>query len=240
MKKGYVGTYSGSEVTGLQYIYTANYHLGTVTKLKFDGKLMVESSYLIKEKAGCHQIIKHHGKLYVPCLYLDKIYVFDQQLTKMDEITFPKGSGCRHGVVSVDEKYLYVIGELSNKVYAINLNTYEIENEITVLPHGDEYKEGSGAIRLSKDGTKLYISTRECNIITVIKVKGKELEVVSIFSAEGDHPRDILNVVQDKYLLVANRYSNELCAFDIKNNNKLINKITIPEVVSIVVESNGV
>ncbi len=219
-----------------EYIYTANYHLGTITKLKFEKKLEVIGTYLIREKAGCHQVVSYEEKLFVPCLYLDKIVVLDKELDKLNEISFPKGSGCRHGVVSADNKYLYVIGELSNKLYVVNLHTYEIVNEISVLPNKEENKEGSAAIRLSLDGSELYVSTRDMNIITVLEVKGEELEVVSIFPTEGEHPRDILNIENEKYLLVANRLSNELCSFDMNAGGKLVNKIGIPEGVSIVME----
>lgn len=222
-------------VTG-EEIYTANYHLGTVTKLSFDGKLTVESTYLIKEKAGCHQVIVYNDKVFVPCLYLDTIYVFDKNLNKLNEIPFPSGSGCRHGALSEDEKYLYVVGELSNKLYVLNLSTYEIENEISILPDGMDKCEGSAAIRLSKDGKKIFVSTREINIITVVEVEGIMLEIETIFSVEGDHPRDIMNVMDDQYLVVANRFSNELCSFDMKNGYRLINKIQIPDGVSIAME----
>lgn len=222
-----------------EYIYTSNYHLGTVTKLKLGTKLEVVASYFIQEKAGCHQVILHDDKLYVPCLYLDVIYVFDKNLHKISEIMFPKGSGCRHGVVSKDGNYLYVIGELSNKLYVVDLKDYTIVNESSVLPNGEENQEGSAAIRLSMDGTRLYVSTRDKNIVTILEVNGKEVKVLSIFSTEGDHPRDILNVENDTYLLVSNRLSNELSLFDLNSNNKLVQKISIPEGVSIVVEGEA-
>lgn len=220
-----------------EFIYTANYHLGTVTKLKFTNKLEVVASSLIKEKAGCHQVIACQGKILVPCLYLDCIKIFDENLGYLGEIIFPKGSGCRHGVVSKDEQYLYVIGELSNILYVVDLHTYQIVNNISVLPNGEINKEGSAAIRLSEDGVCLFVSTRDENIITVVNLDGKELEITSIFSTEGDHPRDILNIIDDQYLLVANRNSNEILSFAIRNGYKLVNKIFIPESVSIVIES---
>ncbi len=218
-------------------IYTTNYSDGTVCKLHFDPKtkkLSLVTSYSVQEKAGCHQAILMDGKYLVPCLLLDKILVFDENLKKLDEIPFPQGSGPRHGVVSKDAAYLYIIGELSNKVYAVNTKTKEIEAEISILPQGEEQNHGGAALRLSEDGKRLYASTREeQNRITTLDISGKDMTVESTFSSQGRHPRDILNVLNDRYLLVANRGTNTLHSFDIHNKYKEINNVEVPEGVSI-------
>lgn len=219
-------------------IYTTNYHQGTVNKLSFDPKtetLSHVAGHFIQEKAGAHQAIPYEDKILVPCLHLDCIKIFQEDLTPVGEIVFPTGSGPRHAVLSQEGDYLYVIGELSNMVYAVNLKTGEIASEISILPEGDVQNHGGAALRRSDDGTRLYASTREeQNRVTALKIDGAKMTVEASVSSGGKHPRDILNVLEDRYLLVANRGSNTLHSLDIQNKYEEINQIEIPEGVSIV------
>lgn len=219
-------------------VFTSNYHLGTVSKLTFNPetqKLSHVKSHLIREKGGCHQVIPQGTLLFVPCLHLDKVELFLEDLTPQGEINFPTGSGPRHGVISKNGDYLYVLGELSNRIYAVNLKTREIEEDMSILPEGQEQNHGGAALRLSDDGTQLFASTREeQNRVTAVAVDGSKMSIIHTTTAGGKHPRDILNVLEDRYLLVANRGSNTLHSLDIHNKYEEINKVEVPEGVSIV------
>lgn len=206
------------------YIYTLNYHLGTITQLKFDDKLEVLQTHLVKSKAGLHQIVGINNKLYVPCLLLDCIQVFDNNLNYITEIKFEQGTGPRHFVVSGD--YLYVVGELCNKLYCVDLNTYEIVTEICLLLDGETNITGSCAIKMNKDGNLLYVSTRIKNVISIIKIDGCKMSLEKVFSSFGNSPKDLQ--LFDEYLVVANQDSNEVCAISLQDFS-LINKITINE-----------
>lgn len=219
-------------------IYTTNYHQGTVSKLHFDeksNKLSFVTSHAVAKKAGCHQAIPFQDKIFAPCLHLDKVLLLQQDLSPVGEIKFPTGSGPRHGVLSKDGAYLYVIGELSNEVYVVDSASLEILSKTSILPEGEMQDHGGAALRLSEDGTVLYATTREPqNRITSLEIKGTNLVTKHSSSANGKHPRDILNVCQDRYLLVANRGSNTLHSLDIQNEYKEINRVEVPEGVSIV------
>lgn len=218
-----------------EYVYCSNYHLGTVTQLEYrDGRLKLLAQSLIQEKAGAHQVISHGEHLYVLCLHLNKIVVFSKNLEVLDEILFPHGAGCRHGVICKEEKYLYVLGELSNEIYCISLKKREILSKISILTDGIHSNEGGSALRISQDGTRLYASTRgEVNGIALVKIQGETMELKQFISSEGNHPRDILNICKDKYLLVANQHSDSLVVFDCENNYKMTDKVNIPEGVAL-------
>lgn len=212
-------------------IYTSNYHTGIISKLKYTNKVELLNTYVIENKCGSHQIIKIDNYIYVPCLNLDCITVFDLDLKLVKKIDMPKNSGPRHAALSKDNKYLYVIGELSNKVYAINTSTNQIENEIMLSNDGNSK---SSAIRISNDGKFLYTSTRVSNTINVISISGSAMSIDSTFNSLGDETRDILNILNDKYLLVANVESGSLISFSLETK-KQISKLELPSCCSIVV-----
>lgn len=219
-------------------IYTSHYHLGTISHLVFDPKkktLSYKGQHLIVEKAGSHQVIANEDLLYVPCLHLDSIKVFTRSLQEKDEIILPTGAGCRHGVISLDGKYLYILGELSNEIYVIHLQRKEIVFTCSLLPEGVQQNHGGAAIRLSGNGKRLYASTREPqNRITVFHVEDSSLKVETSFVVDGEHPRDILNVIDDRYLLVANRGTDTIHSFALEKGYREINRVKIPAGVSIV------
>lgn len=220
-------------------IYTSHYHLGSVTKLAFvEEKLSIEKRVIVAEKGGCHQIIPHGDLLYVPCLHLDLITLFRPDLTKVGEITMPKDSGPRHGVFSLEGDYLYLLGELSNEIYAISMADHSIQGQVSILPEGIEQKEGGAALRLSQDGTRLYASSRgKADLVTVVEIEKEQLRVLGSFSGQGRHPRDI--VLKEPYLLVANRGTDEVLSFDMNPEYKKINSVSIPAGVSIVLKGNN-
>ena len=64
-------------------IYTANYHTGVVTHLKLvQDELKFINSIQIQDGAGCHQILVFHDRILVPCLFLDRVFIFDRSLKK--------------------------------------------------------------------------------------------------------------------------------------------------------------
>lgn len=222
------------------FLYCSNYHLGTVTKLEFSsGKLQVLKKVFFAEKAGAHQVIPYKNNIFVPCLHLDKIFVLGKDLEVQGEILFQKGSGCRHGVVSLDGKYLYVLGELSNNIYCISTESLEVTTQISMIPVLSTSKEGGAALHMSEDGTKLFASTRDAeNLVTIVKIQGETMIIEQIAESGGKHPRDILNICGDQYVLVANRDSDTLDVLDYKNDMKKISSVEVPEGVSIIMKGN--
>lgn len=224
-------------------IYTANYHEGTVSKLEFiDEKLKLVKTVEIKKKAGCHQVIFFQDKLLVPCLFLDEVKILTEDLEEIDSIKLPHGSGPRHGVISTDNKRLYLNTELSNELFTYEYedNKFKLIHQISILPNGETNKEGTAALRISRNGRKLYISTRGLNIITVVDIGGYLPKIMQFEESGGNHPRDILDVANDRYLLVANRFSNELLAYRLIQGRigVVTSKLDIPEGVSIIMKGD--
>ncbi len=219
-------------------IYAANYHAGTLSLIAVEeGRLKLLKSVLIRDKAGCHQVLFHEEKILVPCLFLDKVLIFDEDLCKETEIVFPKGSGPRHGVFNKDHSKLYLVSELSNELFVIDPTDWHIEDQVLLLENRVKDVKGTAAVRLSGDEQYLYVSTRGVNILSVISLQGEHPELIQNVSCQGDHPRDF--ILLDDCLLCANRFSDEVVSFTIGEDGRILSikdRIRVPQAVSLLAD----
>jgi len=218
-------------------IFTAHFHSGDVTLLRFENNhLELVQRTHIKEKAGCHQVIPYKDQYLVPCLFMDQIKILNQDFNVVDEISFEEGSGPRHAVFSDDEKYLYVVGELSNLLYVVDMHTKKIVNTEELLENGLSHVKDTATIR--KKGDYLYVSTRTQDVITVLHVSGKDVKRIQVTSCAGKHPRDF--VIVDDDIIVANRFSDSLSVLPIEHAyiQSAVSTVRIPEGVSIIMRRN--
>ncbi|MCR4632906.1 MAG: lactonase family protein [Erysipelotrichaceae bacterium] len=216
-------------------VYTANYHAGTLSCLRIkEDKFELLKTVLIKDKAGCHQVLFHEDKILVPALFLDKVLVFDEDLDLTGEIVFPSGSGPRHGVFNKEHTKLYLVSELSNELFVIDPKRMEICEQIALLENGEKHVEGTAAVRLNEEESFLYASTRGKNVLSVIDVRGKA-KLLQNADCGGDHPRDFILI--GKYLLCANRFSDEAVCFKIEEDGRIgdeCGRIGVPEAVCLI------
>ena len=217
-------------------IYTANYHTGVVTHLKLvQDELKFINSIQIQDGAGCHQILVFHDRILVPCLFLDRVFIFDRSLKKIGSIHFNANTGPRHGVFSKDGKYLYLVSELSNELFVIETNEWNIIHQIPVLMSKEIHVRDTAVIRLSDDEKFIYVSTRTKDVISVIELEDHKPTVIQTVSCGGKHPRDF--VLLGQYLLCANKNTNEVVSFKINDDGtlgKIVDRIEVPEVVALI------
>ncbi|MCH4207767.1 MAG: lactonase family protein [Solobacterium sp.] len=217
-------------------VYTANYHTGGVGKLTVEGThLKLEKLRIIQDGGGCHQILFYKDYILVPCLLMDQLQILNKDLETVHVLNFEQGTGPRHGVFAPDG-YLYLASELGNELYRIDPETWTILEKTLILPDGRNHEKGTAAIRLSEDGTLVYISTRGADLISVVDIKGSKMKLVQTASCLGSHPRDF--ILQGNHLISANRFSDE--AVSIQLHDGLLaepdSRITIPEVISLLVK----
>ena len=217
-------------------IYTANYHSGIVTHLKLvQDELKFINSIQIQDGAGCHQILVFHDRILVPCLFLDRVFIFDRSLKKIGSIHFNANTGPRHGVFSKDGKYLYLVSELSNELFVIETDEWNIIHQIPVLMSKEIHVRDTAAIRLSDDEKFIYVSTRTKDVISVIELEDHKPTVIQTVSCGGKHPRDF--VLLGQYLLCPNKNTNEVVSFKINDDGtlgKIVDRIEVPEVVALI------
>ncbi len=214
-------------------VYTANYHEGTFSRLSYqDGELKLEKTAAIKEGAGCHQVLFHKDSILVPCLFLDRLMIFDMNMEYQGSVVFPDGTGPRHGVFSADGSRLYLLSELSNELFVLDTDGWKLCGVIPVLKDGRTHLRGGAAIRLSEDEQYLYASTRGQDYISTIDLK--TMTVLQDAYCGGKHPRDF--ILAGNHVICANRYSDTVTCFERKADGTIgseTSRINILQAVSL-------
>ncbi len=233
-------------VQDARYVYTANYHEGTVLVYDktADGPRLIRKIE-IAPKAGCHQILFNGNYMLVPCLLLDRVNIYDRSrdFAPVGAIGFEPGTGPRHGVFDGSGGRLFVVSELSNELFVYQWTSpagIRLRGRRSILPEGFFSAEppASAAIRLSRDERFLYVSTRFADVITVFEVNGFEAVPIQQVSSGGIHPRDFVLTPDGRYLLAANRTEGGLACFRLDPESgkigALCSSAPAPEAVSVV------
>lgn len=130
------------------------------------------------------------------------------------------GGGPRHFVFHPNNKFAYLMQELSGTIDAYQYNAATgslttIQSVSSVAP-GFTGFPGSADIHVSADGKFLYASNRgDANNIVICKINKKKgtLKVIGFQPVLGKAPRNFSMDPSGKYLLSANQDSNEIVIF---------------------------
>jgi 6-phosphogluconolactonase (cycloisomerase 2 family) len=157
--------------------------------------------------------------LMVNDLGTDNIYIYKYDEAKEGKIKIgmrphkaiklDAGEGPRHTAFHPNNKYAYVIGELSGNVGVYKYDDGNL-NKIQSLNADDAHASGSADIHLSPDGKFLYVSNRlKDDGIAIFKVFQTSGRIEKIgYQYTGIHPRNFIITPNGKYLLVACRDSD--------------------------------
>lgn len=239
------------------YVYTANYHDGTVMAYRLEeGKPTLAKRIDNGSGAGCHQILLHEMYLMVPCLKQNRIRLFDKanDFAPAGEITFPDGSGPRHGVFNREHTRFYLVSEWSNELFVFSVcgREFTLKQVMSVLPDeengesvrffsGENGKAAAGepakgteksaespagaAIRLTKEEKFLYISVRGLNQIAVFDVGGDRVRAIQHVPSGGDHPRDFILSRDERFVLAAHRFEGGIVSMERDAKSGLIKRV---------------
>ncbi len=205
-------------------VYTVNYLSGNLVRV---GKNTVTHQPLPDCKPGRQDAPHTHCVIPSPdgrCLLctdlgLDQIRIYDRSLNFVSQCDAPRGCGVRHIVFSHDGAYLYAANELNSSV---SIYAYR-EGLLTLLSTtscGVSYPHNlAAAIRLSPDGTRLYVSQRGEDTISVFEVRdGEQLRLIGNCPCGGRSPRDICLSPDGSLLAVANEASGNLTVFRLEGD----------------------
>ena len=138
----------------------------------------------------------------------------------------PKNSGCRHFVWSNDNKYCYVISELSGAVTVLR-NTPGLMPVVQQIQSDSVGGHGSADIHLSHDGRFLYTTNRlvddGISIFAVDKESGRLNKIG--YQPTGIHPRNFNITPNGRFLLCACRDSGVIQVFLIDSASGLLHDI---------------
>ncbi|MEO6314146.1 MAG: lactonase family protein [Chitinophagaceae bacterium] len=180
-----------------------------------------------QEKAHVHSTFfsKDNKFLFAPDLGMDKlmIYAFDDKTGKATPAAqpfapSPDNGGPRHIAFAPNNRYAYLMQELTGTVVAYKYNSGKFDQLQTISAAEPGFKGfmGSADIHVSDDGKFVYCSNRgEANTITIFKidpVNGK-LTVAGYQSTIGTNPRNFSLDPTGNFLLVANQGSDNIIIF---------------------------
>ena len=233
---GRPGTFGGRIRTGREScfidvrdgdFYTADYSSAGVTK---NGARTVThtgcgSDPSRQEAPHPHQaLLSPDGRYVLVCdLGLDRVFVYDRELTLVSQADAPKGQGIRHLVFAPDGKQVYAVNELGCSVTEFRWSDGEL-TALRTTPFPCAGKSYAGAVRLSENGDLLFISLRGDDTIAVYAREEKGLRLLRSFPCGGCWPRDFA-VCGDR-LLVANERSGNVCTMDFYGEIKI--EISVP------------
>ena len=136
------------------------------------------------------------------------------------------GSGPRHLDFHPNNRYAYLIEEITGTVAAFNYNGGNLQSlqRISALPANFNGVVGSADIHVSRDGKFLYCSNRgTSNSITIFKIDTStgKLTMVGEQSCMGKTPRNFNFDPTGNFLLVANQQSDEISPIQFVSNGSI-------------------
>jgi 6-phosphogluconolactonase len=234
--------YVAEDKTG-KWVFVANYCSGSLAAFSVnnDGSLAPASQTIQHSGRGpdtARQASAHvHSTIFsanekfllAADLGMDKEYVYgfhpglNSPLNEIrDSIASLKpGTGPRHIVFHPVKPWVYIIGELTGTIDAFRFDTVSGKlthfQRIRTTPESFKGFAGSADIHIRADGKFLYASNRgDANTLAVFAIsKTGNLESRQYISVMGKHPRNFVIDPTSRFLLVANRDTDNIVVFSI-------------------------
>ena len=227
------------------YVLTANYTGGTVGLLKIDEKGKLSNILDVMKHAGKgtheRQDGPHaHSAWFIPGT--DTVITVDLGTNELwfsvidtiqnvfqphpfEILDMEPGAGPRHLAFHPHKDWTYIINELNSTITMIKSNSggeYIIDSSYSTLPddyHGPNY---CADIHITSDGKILYASNRGHNSLSVFTIDPGSGKLNLIYNQNvcGDWPRNFQISPDEKYLVVANQYSNNMVSFRIEQSGR--------------------
>jgi 6-phosphogluconolactonase len=257
--KGICPCYVSEDKTG-KWVFVANYCSGSLAALPVntDGSLAPATQIIQQfgkgpdtarqESAHVHSTIFSPDEKFLLAADLgtdrEHVYAFNPTqnipLTEARDsaASLKPGTGPRHIVFHPTKPDLYIIGELTGTVDAFHFDSKSGKlthfQRIRTTPEKFKGFAGSADIHIRADGKFLYATNRgDANNLAVFAIsKDGKLTIKQIISVNGKHPRNFAIDPTNRFLLVANRDTDNIVVFSINPVSGLLkatgNEISIP------------
>ena len=153
-------------------------------------------------------------------LWLSQLNAETQKLipSEPNKFMMEAGTGPRHLEFHANEKWIYVVNELTSSVTLLQKNEterYVNKKTISTLPADYSEPNTCADIHISSDGKFLYASNRGHNSIAIFEVNSSDgsLKLITHEPTRGDGPRNFSLSPDEDYLLVANQKTNNILSF---------------------------
>ncbi len=234
--------YVAEDKTG-KWVFVANYCSGSLSALPVntDGSLAPAAQTIQQygkgpdtarqESAHVHSTIFSPDEKYLLAADLgtdkEHVYAFHPgQNSPLSEphdsaATLKPGTGPRHIAFHPTKPLVYIIGELTGTVDGFHFDSLSGKlthfQRIRTTPESFRGFAGSADIHIRADGKFLYASNRgDANTLAVFSIrKDGKLENRQYISVKGKHPRNFVIDPTSRFLLVANRDTDNIVVFSI-------------------------
>jgi 6-phosphogluconolactonase len=228
-----------------KYALIANYGTGSVAVFPIgsDGKLAEASSHIQHEGSSvdpkrqrgphAHSIKLSDGNRFAVAadLGMDKllVYKFDAKQGKLTPndppfATLKPGSGPRHFAWHPNDKFAYVLGEMTSTLTALNYDSkrgaFSEITTVSTLPGDFSGDNSTAEVVVHPSGKFVYGSNRGHNSIAVFSIDrstGKP-SLIENASTQGDTPRNFNIDPTGSFLIAANQRTDNLVVFRIDQN----------------------
>lgn len=196
--------------------YVVNYISGNIVKI--GDKTIVHTGNSIhltrQESPHTHFIKNIPGSENLICcdLGIDKVFVYNKNLEKINEVDVEKGSGPRHLVFSDNGKYCFIANELSSTVSVFSYDNNKFKYIKTISCFFDKEIKDSTCAAIRTYSNKVFVSNRGDDSISAFSNNNGILKLESVNSCFGKSPRDFI-VIED-FFIVANELSNSVTILD--------------------------
>lgn len=145
-------------------------------------------------------------------LGIDKIFVYNKDLSIHSVTDMPSGHGPRHIACSENGNTVYCVNELKSTLSRLKYSDGRLTliDTVPTLPFDFRGTNTAAAIRL--DGDKAYISHRGFDAISVMNVSGEKPFLEKTVPVFGRGPRDLW--LTDKFFICTNEASNNVTFTD--------------------------
>lgn len=197
-------------------VYAVNYGEGSVINLP-------ENIKYLGDKSRPHFVGETPDKkfLFVTDLGLNKIYIFQKDLSLESSFDMPNGAGVRHLVVNGN--IIFTTNELDCTVSALKYSNGELEFLHTVkCAKNADIHDFPSAIRIYNGA--IFVAVRGKNIISKLTFNKGKISLDSEFSCGGEIPRDF--IFDENRLICCNQGSDTVTVFN-QINQELVYLQTI-------------
>lgn len=216
-------------------IYCVNYLSGSV--IKMPDTVDTHSGHGVNPKRQdaphTHYVCESpDGKyIFVTDLGIDKIFVYNKDLTVRSTVDMPAGHGPRHLICAPDGAAVYCVNELESTLSRLNYSdgTLTLCATVKSLPADFHGTNTAAAIRI--DGDRVYISQRGLDAISVMNVADENMSLETVIPAQGNGPRDLW--VDEDVFICTNENSDSVTVLDRKDGS-LIFKFNMEAPISVI------
>ena len=222
-----------------RWLLAANYGTGSVAvyPIQPDGQVGEKTAFVEHQGRGPNEERQERAHAHSTILAPDNRFVFvvdlgiDQLVTYQFDVASGQlsphaiaeahpGAGPRHGAFHPDGRRLYLANELDNTVTVYDYDGQQGQlhalQTLDTLPPGAP-ENTVADIHVSASGSRVYVSNRGHNSVAVFAVgENGSLKNLGFPSCGGDWPRNFSLSPDGRYMLVANRFSNEISVLPVQ------------------------